>query len=187
MPDCELIHSSSDVTSVLSYALQSGFLVRIDAPQREANVRLVGPSEAGEMQRGVFFLYRPEWIFGPFQFFPVPAGENAGKYFVSPSANCSPIKFYFSGERLDNGRRRFGACAVSYDRDWLELASRTTRRASPDVGKWFRHLVRHISSGVVIKGGKHNYGICRGVLLDPHLNRSLPPFDFVPWPPPHPG
>src|SRR5712675_1432260 len=111
MPNRELIHSFSDVSSTLHYALDLGLQVRLDDPQPEPRQRLLDRSEISGIDRGVFMLFRSEWIYGPLQFVPISDGHNFGKYFVSPSVNCSQISIYFGGERLDEGKRRFGGCS----------------------------------------------------------------------------
>jgi hypothetical protein len=181
MPDRELIHSLSDVASTLLYALDLGFQVRLDDPQPEPRPRLLSRSEISRIERGVFVLFRSEWMHGQLQIMPISSGHNSGKFFVSPSVNYSGITVYFSGERLDQGRRRLGDCMVSFDREWLELPAKVMKPTPPEVGVFFRKLLRHMSSRVVIKAGVHRYEICRGVIGDPAIGRCLPPFDFIPW------
>jgi hypothetical protein len=181
MPSSEFIHSSSDVASTLLYAIDSGLQVRLDEPQLEPFPRMVTRSEVAEIIRGVFFIYRPEWYYGPFQIGAIPGGYNVGKYSVSPRINCSPITVYFQGERMDQGRRRFGDCLVSSHPDWLEMPAKIVRDTPPDVKEWFKRIVAHLSAGVFVKAGVHKYHISKGVMADPAAAECLPPFDFIPW------
>jgi hypothetical protein len=121
MPDREFIHTSSDVTSTLVYALDSGLNVRLDEPQSKPVPCLLTREEIVDIKRGVFFLFRPEWVYGPFPTLAISTGYNAKKYSISPNANCSAVGVYFQGERMDEGRRRLGDCTVSWYRDWLEM------------------------------------------------------------------
>jgi hypothetical protein len=181
MPDTELIHSSADVPSTLLYALDSGLQVMVDEPQPEARARTLSRAEAGKTERGVFCLIHPDWIFGPSQTMAIDDGHNKGKYFVQPRVNFTGVTAYFGGERIDQGRRRFGSAAVSWHRDWLELPKKILWPAPPDVAKWYRRIVAHLSSGLIVKAGVHRYRVSRGVLADTAPSACLPPFDFIPW------
>lgn len=181
MPDREMIHSTSDVTSALLFALDSGLQVRLDDPQPEPRPHLLERSEIGKIERGIFFLFRPEWVYGPLQIFPISGGHNRGKFDVSPGVNVSAISLYFSGERINHGRRRLGAGAVSFDRNWLEMPAKAVRPTPPEVAVWFKRILGHLLSGLSVKAGVHKYELCRGVTSDPNLGECLPPFDFIPW------
>jgi hypothetical protein len=181
MPDREFIHSTSDVTSALNYAFDSGLLVRLDEPQTEPRPLMLTRANVADITKGVFFLFRPEWVFAPFQTMLISGGHNRAKYDISPRVNYAPISVSFQGERIDQGRRRFGNCVVSCHRDWLEMPAKIVRPSPPEVQEWWKRIVKHLSSGVVVKAGVHRYHICRGVISDPSAADSLPPFDFIPW------
>jgi hypothetical protein len=181
MPDKEFIHSAADVTQALSFALASGFQIRLDAPKAKAEQRFLQKEEIGTLGGGVFLLLRPEWVYGEPQIAPIPRGHNAGLYTVSPGVNQSPITLYFGGERIDRGRRRFGAGTVSYHRDWLELPARVVRETPPEVAAWFKRITAHLLSQGVIHAGAHKYYLCKGVNTDPSAPECLPPFDYIPW------
>lgn len=181
MPHRELIHSESDVASALLYALDSGFQIRTDDAQPKPKPCILNRKQAAVSKSGVFYLFRPEWVYGEFQIMPISGGTNRGKYIVSPSVNHSPIVLYFSGERNATKRRRFGAGLLSFNREWLELPAKVIRRTPPEVELWFKKIFKHLSSGIAIKTGKHNYYICRGVMADHSREEALPPFDFIPW------
>jgi len=70
---------------------------------------------------------------------------------------------------------------VSWDREWLEMPAKIVHAAPPDVREWWKRFVAHLSSGVVIKAGVHQFHVARGVLADPNSNKCLPPFDWIPW------
>jgi hypothetical protein len=181
MPDVEMIHSTADVTSVLLFALDSGLRVRVDVPQPEPCPRLLERSEVGGITRGVFFLFQPEWVYGPLQILPIGAGCNAGEFFVSPRVNESPITLSFSGERIDEGHRRLGSGVLSYHRDWLELPNKIVRATPPEVREWFKRIKACLLTKTTINAGVHKYHLCKGVISDPNLAECLPPFDFIPW------
>jgi hypothetical protein len=182
MPDRELIHSTADVSSMVLYALDSGFQVMLDSPQPEPRPRMLARMDVNTFKEGVFLLFRPEWVYGNFRFMPISDGFNCGKFFVQPRTNFSPISVYFSGERIVEGQRKLGAGTVSFDRDWLELPAKALRDTPPDVEVWFKRIFTHVASRAVIKAGVHRYYVCRGVIADPNREDCLPPFDFIPWP-----
>ena len=64
MPDREFIHSALDVTTALTYALNSGMVVIVDEPQQEPRPHILAEKEIIKFDRGVFFLCRPNWQFG---------------------------------------------------------------------------------------------------------------------------
>lgn len=181
MPDKELIHVTSDLTAALLFALDGGLQVRVDEPQLVPRPRLLERSEVGTFTKGVFFLFRPEWVHGPFQILPISAGHNQGKYTVSPGINVPGLTLYFGGESIDQGRRRLGTGAVSFNQEWLELPTKAIRRAPPEIGQWWKRILSHILSGASIKVGAHRYELCRAAADDPNLLQCLPPFDFIPW------
>jgi hypothetical protein len=182
MLDQEFIHSKDDVTSTLTYALDSGLRVRLDEAQSEPVPRMLTRPDIAEIERGNFEIFRPDWLYGPFETMAIRAGHNAGKYVVSPRVNYTAISIYFQGERVDQGRRRFGECVVSFHPEWLEMPAKLLRASPADVQEWLERIVERLSSGVVIKAGVHRYQISRGVLADPRHLEYLPPFDFIPWP-----
>jgi hypothetical protein len=183
MPDKEFIHSTVDVSSTLLYALDSGLTVMTDESQPDPQPRTLSRTEAASSERGVFYLIHPEWIFSDFQTMVISGGYQAGKYFIQPRVNFTGITIYFGGERIDQGRRRFGDCVVSWHRDWLEVPGNVLRPAPPDVAKWYKRILKHLSSGIVVRAGVHRYYVSRGVLADPSAIECIPPFDFIPWGP----
>ena len=181
MADREFIHSSADVASTLRYAFDSGLQVRLDDPQVEARPRILSWADIGHVDSGVLFLFRPEWVFGPFQITQISGGYNVGKYDVAPRVNCAPLTVYFQGERMSEGRRLFGSCVVSSHSEWLEMPAKVLHPTPPDVHLLFKRIVAHLSSGIVIKAGVHKYHVCKGVISDPNAAECRPPFDFIPW------
>ena len=181
MPDREFIHSTADVASTLLYAFDSGFQVRLDEPQLEPEPRMMSREEVANVVRGAFFLIRPEWVFGPLHTMKISGGYNIGKYFVQPGVNYASITLHFQGERIDQGKRRFGSGVLSFDRDWLGLPANNVRLTPPDVQFWFKRILQHLFSKIVIKAGVHRYHVCKGVINDPTVAECLPPFDFIPW------
>ena len=63
----------------------------------------------------------------------------------------------------------------------MELPAKAIRHSPAEVGVFFKKIVEHMSSGVVIEAGVHKYELCRGVINDPNVEQCLPPFDFIPW------
>jgi len=181
MPDRDLIHSLSDVASTLSYALDCGFQVVLDEEQSEPGPRILTRGEIAQIGEGIFYLIRPEWIYGPFQFRQISAGFYRGKYSLSPRVNFTSVSLYFQGERVDQGKRRYGSGCLSCHNDWLEMPAKVIKPAPPEVREWFKKFFAHLSAGVAIKAGVHRYHVTRGVMADPSREECLPPFDFIPW------
>jgi hypothetical protein len=181
MPDREFIHSTADVASTLLFALNSGLLVMVDSPQQDPSPCMLTPEEAAKVERGSFYLFRPEWVFGPFQTMVIPSGHNEGRYFVQPRTNFAPVSVYFPGERIDHGTKRFGGAVVSWHRDWLEMPAKKVRPTPAEVQEWFKRINKQLSTKIVIPAGVHRYHVCKGVLADPTAPDALPPFDYIPW------
>jgi hypothetical protein len=181
MPDREFIHSTHDIATALTYALDSGMTVIVDHPQQEPRPHILARKEIITFDRGVFLLSQPNWQFGARQMTKILGGAHQGLYSMSPRVNQSPITIYFQGERIDRQRRRLGSGVLSFHRDWLELPSKVVRKTPADVQIWFDKLASHLFSKTAIKAGAHRYHLCRGVVADPQANHCLPPFDFIPW------
>jgi hypothetical protein len=180
MADREFIHSSSDVPSTLLFALDSGFHAILDAPQPEPRPCFLERTATARLSEGAFELYRPEWVFGPFEMMSILEGYNKGKFCLRPRVNYAALSIYFGGERFDQGRR-LGECVVSSHPDWLELPARILRPSPSEVQTWYKRIVKHLSSGLIVNAGGHNYYVSRNVLADPNCGDCLPPFDFIPW------
>jgi hypothetical protein len=182
MPDREFIHASADVRSTLLFALDSGLSVmEDDMEQSEPRPNMLDRAAVAQCEKGVFYLFRPDWVFGPFQFNCITEGYYCGKFSVQPRVNFTAVTVYFQGERIDEGRRRFGDCVVSSHRDWLEVPGNIVRPKPPEVDEWFKRIVAHLSSDVTIEAGVHRYRVSKGVMADPASGECLPPFDFIPW------
>jgi hypothetical protein len=181
MADREIIHCTADVANALYFVLDNGFQVAQDLPSEVPEPQMLTRSKVGGIQKGVFLVFRPEWLFGPFQFMAISDGANQGKFFLQPRVNYSAITLYFGGERVEKGQRMLGSGAVSFYREWLELPAKVLKPAPDDGPAWFKKIIAQLSAGIVIKAGKHRYEICRGVIADPSSAQCLPPFEFIPW------
>jgi hypothetical protein len=183
MADRAFIHAAADVSSTLAFALDSGLCV-IDAGMEQSKPfpNKLERTDVAQRQKGVFYLFSPEWVFGPFQFDQIQEGYYRGNFSIQPRVNFAAVTVYFQGERMDQGQRRFGDCLVSSHRHWLEVPGNVVRPEPPDVDEWFKCIAAHLASGIAIKAGVHRYGVTKGVLADPNRNEALPPFDFIPWP-----
>ncbi len=181
MPDRQFIHSEADVSSVLLYSIDHGLKVILDEPQQDAKPNVLSRDEAAKATEGIAFVFRPEWVFGPFHLKAIPGGYYKGKYSVQPRTNFAHITLYFQGERTDRGRRQLGSASAACHPDWLAMPEKTVEPTPPDVKVWFKRIADHLSSGVVIKAGVHKYHVTKGVMNDPGAAKCLPPFVFIPW------
>ena len=70
--DREIIHSTGDVSAVLKMAHGRGLIVRVDAPTESPEPDIATAGRLATFDRGVFMLFRPEWVFGEPQFQRIP-------------------------------------------------------------------------------------------------------------------
>lgn len=183
MPDKEFIHSSADVPSTLLYVFDSGLQIIHDEPQAEPQPRFLTRAEAANLMKGSFYVFQPDWVFGTLQTSAIQEGHNKGKYYLHPRTNYTAVSVHFHGERTDHGQRRLGSCTVACHSVWLQQPQKTIQTATPEVRQWYKRIVAHLSSKVVIEAGVHRYCVTRGVLADPTASACLPPFDYIPWEP----
>ena len=182
MPDREFIHSREDVSDAFRYARTLGLKV---LPGAARAVDVSEPLSADELEyvdRGVFYLYRTEWIDGPLQVLHIDAGANAGKYVVKSNVNFSVITIYFQGEAIVGRARQLGAGAISFKRDWLHSAAHEMRPAPDGVAKDYAAMCKHLLSRDVVRAGVHRYYVARHAARLASSEVTRPPFDFIPWP-----
>ena len=150
-----------------------------DIPQKEPRPLFLKQEDINELKRGVFQLFRADWVFGAFQSWVIDDGHNQGMFFVQPRVNYSPITVHFLGERVVEGRRRLGAAGISFRRDWLAIPGNVVRSTPVEVEVWFRKIANFLTSGIVVKAGVHRYHVSKGVAADPNSSECLPPYDFI--------
>ena len=73
MATVRFVHAFEDVAAVLSYAADLGMIVQLDTPTERPEQKFASGKDLGQIGRGVFFLYRPEWVFGAFEFVEIPS------------------------------------------------------------------------------------------------------------------
>jgi hypothetical protein len=183
MVDREIIHCASDVSAFLKMAHELGLIVRIDAPSELPKPIIASADCLEGLDRGVFALYRPDWIFGEQQFQQIPAGYNVGKYSQSPRVNSTQISAYFGGERRDGEVRRLGVGVISWHNLWYDSRLRTECRTPPEVRHVYGSLMAALGTGVYLSGGVHRYLVFRNALKQFETGEALPPFDYIEWPP----
>lgn len=83
----EIIHAAEDVPALLKCAAEMGLIIQHDAPSALPEAQIISGDQLNTYERGVFLLYRPEWVLGELQFERISAGHNRGKYFQKPRVN----------------------------------------------------------------------------------------------------
>ena len=181
MPDIEIIHAGEDVPAVLRLASEIGLIVRRDTPTAAPEPDLLQPEQFVRFDRGVFMLYRPEWVFGQFQFQEIPAGHNKGKYSLSPGVDSSSITTFFGGERVIGDSVRLGGGVISFNNSWYRTRDRSQRRTPPDVRAVWKKLVKAVDSGHHLSGGGHKYTVLRAAWDKLMSGSAMPPFEYIDW------
>jgi hypothetical protein len=184
MPDREFIHAREDVTEALLYAQTLGLQVLPDVSRSSQPQEPLSADDIVSQEQGVFQLFLPEWVADPLQFMLIEAGANAGKYVVQQGVNFAPITIDFHKENNQSGRRRLGSGSISFKREWLHKRAHEMRPSPPEISRVYDALCKHLFSKTVIKAGVHRYVLCRHALQVASSENTIPPFDFIPWPPP---
>ena len=183
MRDFEFIHAAEDVPRTLGFAAELGLIVRHDEPTPTPEPRIVPADKLATFRNGVFFLYRPEWVFGEFRHFIISGGHYEGQYDQSPSTNYVSLTLYFAGERKDGAGLRLGGGTLGRDVRWLRTSDHTLHPAPPDVNTVFDTIRKHIDTGKRLRGGVHNYAVLESAWEKLIAGSALPPFDYIEWPP----
>src|SRR5262245_50265955 len=150
MPDRELIHAELDVSSMLLFAIDSGFQVLDDEPTKKQTPHILSRNEAESAKRGQFHLFRDEWIFGELQIMPITERYRVCFFHFMPLTNFSSIFVSFNGEWCDNNKLRFGGSVISLHKDWLEMPALIVRPYPKAAREWYTRFANNISSDVVI-------------------------------------
>jgi len=184
MPEKQFIHADEDVESVLRFADSIGLLLLPDMLE-DKNARPRKPEELRAFSRGTIYLFRPEWVMDDIQMRLIDGGAYAGKYTVPPSTNFSPINLYFHGEMDIEGVHRLGIGGISFKRDWFHYKAHEIRLSPPEVEPMYKQVCKHLFSKIFVKGGVHRYYVCKQAAELAARIETLPPFDYIPWPPPN--
>jgi len=183
MRDFEFIHSGEDVAEILHFAAGIGLTIRKDEPGKLPLPTLVRASDIENMANGVFFLYKPEWIFDEVEFIEIGAGYFEGKFSQKPATNCASVNLYFGGERDDGQLHRLGGGFLARDVNWYRSSDHTVHRAPADVKAVFDVIRKRIDTGKRLRGGIHNYAVLAGAWKKLIAGSAAPPFDYIRWPP----
>jgi hypothetical protein len=179
----EFIHAHEDIESILSYADSIGVLLLPDYFDT-TETRPKKPSEFRPFSGETILLYRPEWMAGELELMLLDGGPNAGKYVVRKNTNFSAISLSFDGDEDIAGVRRLGGGAISAAHEWLHWNSREMRLSPPEVAQTYKQVCKHLFSKISVRGGVHNYHVCKEAAELATRVPTRPPFDYIPWPPP---
>ena len=182
MPDREFIHSYEDVQEALRHAQRLGLTILSTSPREVDPTIPLSDAEIQSAERRVFLVFQRDWVGGPLLSMRIGGGYNEGKYVVK-QMNFASIALYFQGEGVLAGRRRLGSGGISYDREWLHDTANEMRPSPPMIAQVYKALCKHMLSEEVIKAGVHRYHLCTHAARLALTEATVPPFDFIPWPP----
>jgi hypothetical protein len=134
-------------------------------------------------------MMRPEWIFHEPQFNLISAGHNAGLYSVKPDVNMVAIHLTVYGETGENrtdGVRKLGSGSIGFRPTWLDDKNRSLPDTPPEVGEYYKTILKHFLSNKFAKTNvkrPERYYLTRLALEVIEKEPTLPPFDFITWPP----
>lgn len=185
MPDREFIHSREDVRDALRFARSMGLQVLSDRTLGSRAPEPMSSEQIDGVDRGVFYLFRSEWVSAPLQVMHIDAGANAGTFVVKPDVNFAAITVYFQGEGVVEGTRRLGSGTISFKREWLHNAANEMRPVPIAVSNDYDALCKHLLHRDVVRAGVHRYRLARNASRLASTESTRPPFDFIPWPPPN--
>lgn len=180
----EFIHAREDMDSIFRFADSIGLLLLVPKYLENKEVRPKKPEELGAFSGGEILFYRPEWVFDEFEVMFLDAGISAGKYVVRTTINFSAISLYFQGDEDVAGVRRLGDGHISYNREWLHDKAHEMRLSPPEVAQVYKQVCKHLFSKVSVRGGVHLYHVRKQAAEVAARCETLPPFDYIPWPPP---
>jgi hypothetical protein len=183
MPNREFIHASEDVAKILKFVIELGLIIRVDQPTIDREPKVLSVDEIEEINRGVFFIFHPNWFFGEDQYIQISDGINRGKYSISPRVNGSPITLYFGGERIDGDILRLGSGFLSWDKKWLYQPEGTIHNAPREVGIVYEKIIKFMDMRKSLKGGIHTYMVLEAAWCKLNAKEVFPPFDYILWPP----
>lgn len=180
----EFIHAREDVENILHWADSIGLLL---LPVELGYVNDARPRALDALRSfsdGSILLFRPEWAMDDIQVRRQTAGILAGTYSVQPSFNLSAIKLSFQGDEDIRGVRRLGGGYVSFNSEWLHDKSSEMRPSPPEVAQTYKQICKQLFSKISVRGGVHNYHVCKEAAALAARIPTRPPFDYIPWPPP---
>ncbi len=183
MPEKKIIYVNEDIQSSLQFADSIGLRLLPDMLEEE-EPRPRKPEELRSFTRGTIYLFRPEWVVDGIHVRRIDDGACAGEYYVAPGTNFSPITLSFSGAKDVAGVRRLGSGGISFNREWFHYDAHETRPAPPEVEQVYKHVCKHLLSTIHVSGGGHRYYVCKHAAELATRMETLPPFDYLPWPPP---
>lgn len=180
----EFIHSREDIRDILHWADSIGLLLLLPQYLDKKEVRPKKLQEVRSFSGGTILLYRPEWVMADIEVMLIDSGIDAGKYVIPTGVNFSSIKLSFQGDEDIGGARRLGGGYVSYDREWLHREAHEMRLSPPEVAQTYKQVCKQLFSKISVRGGVHNYHVCKEAAELATRIPTRPPFDYIPWPPP---
>jgi hypothetical protein len=179
----EFIHAHEDIDKILHWADSIGLLL---LPERleDNDCQPKRPEEFRSFPRVTILLFRREWIVDAIELHRISGGINVGKYFVRTNINFAAISLSFDGDEDVAGVRRLGGGDISYGREWLHAKTHEMRLSPPDVAQTYKQVCKHLFSKISVRGGVHNYHVCKEAAELATRIPTRPPFDYIPWPPP---
>ena len=111
-------------------------------------------------------------------------GVFEGTYSVREGVNIAPLSFSFGRDNDIDGVRQFGCGAATFKSAWLDSNEHELYLSPPEVAETYKVICKQLFSKVAVRGGVNNYHVCKQALELAARGPTLPPFDYIPWPPP---
>lgn len=180
----EFIYAREDVASVLNFSESIGLLLLPEKLGTDNDTRPRKPAEFQSFPGGTILFFRPEWVMDDLEVMRYDSGVFAGTYTVRTNVNFSSISLYISGDTDIAGQRRLGGGYVSSAHEWLDWQAHEMRPSPPEVAQTYKQVCKHLFSKISVRGGVHNYHVCKEAAELATRIPTRPPFDYIPWPPP---
>jgi hypothetical protein len=188
MPDRRFIFIRDDVLLVHEFIQSLGMSMFTSDTQKKP---VMEPIDRDELKvfYGSLLIMRPEWIVHEPVFNQVSAGYYAGLYSVKPDVNMFAIHltvFGETGEKSIDGVRKLGSGSIGFRPSWLDDKNRSLPDTPPEVGDYYKAIMKHFLSNNFVKtnrGRPQRYYLTRLALQVIGTEPTLPPFDFITWPP----
>lgn len=180
----QFIHTQEDIANIVHFADSIGLLLLPVDLGTENDTRPRKPEELESFCWGTLLFFRPEWVMDELIVDRCERGALAGTYSVREGVNMADLSFSFGRDEDVAGVRKLGCGAASYEREWLDRKAHKVRLSPPEVAQTYKLICKELFSKVSVRGGVHNYHVCKYAAELAKRIPTLPPFDYITWPPP---
>ncbi len=180
----QFIHAQEDITNIVHFADSIGLLLLPVDLGTENDTRPRKPEELESFCWGTLLFFRPEWVMADIEVNHHEKGAFADTYSVREGVNMAPLSFSFGRDKDIAGVRQFGCGCATFKSEWLDSKAHKMRLSPPEVAQTYKLLCKELFSKVSVRGGVHNYHVCKHAAELATRIPTRPPFDYISWPPP---